>query len=454
MPPYRYSCYVQKHPGPDVTRASRGAFEGRLIMGDVSDVVERFLRYVRVDSQGVPANVAQVPSSACQFDMINLLAQELRELGAQDVKTTEHAYVTAHVPASAGAEHMPTLALNAHVDSQADVPGCGIKPHIVDYQGGRLVMGEVDGKEVYTDPSVNPELNDMVGRQIIVTDGTTLLSADDKAGIAEIMALLARIQADPSIPHPRLAISFVPDEEIGHGAKLLDLDDYGAAFGYTLDGGPIGVMNYETFNACQVNVDFKGFSVHTGTAKGRMINAIDIACHYNQLMPQQAKPEYTDGYEGFIHLCEQRGGCEQASSEYIIRDHDRAKFEEKKQLMLQAADYVNRLYGPHVDGSPVATVRIEDTYFNMAEVIAQHMHLIDNARAAFAEHGYTMWTEPMRGGTDGAQLCFRGLPMANISCGYHNAHGVKEFIAVFELEDMVDVLQTLVGIYAKEPVRE
>ena len=420
----------------------------------LSDVVERFLRYVQVDSQGVPSNAAQVPSSPCQFDMTNLLADELRELGCEDVTTTEHAYVTAHVPASAGCENMPTLAFNAHIDSQADVPGNGVKPHIVDYQGGKLVMGVVNGKEVYTDPSVNPELNDMVGRQIIVTDGRTLLSADDKAGIAEIMALIARFKADPSLPHPRLAISFVPDEEIGHGAKLLDLDEQGAAFGYTLDGGPIGVMNYETFNACQVDVDFKGFSVHTGTAKGRMINAVDIACGYNQLMPQQSKPEFTDGYDGFIHLCELSGGCEHAHAQYIIRDHDRAKFEAFKQVMLHAADYLNEVYGAHVDGTPIITVKIEDTYFNMAEVINKHPHLIENARTAYAAHGYTMWTEPMRGGTDGAQLCFRGLPMANISCGYHNAHGVKEFIGVYELEDMVDVLQTLCAIYAKEPAQE
>ena len=422
--------------------------------GKMSDVVERFLRYVQVDSQGVPENAEHVPSSECQFGMTKLLAAELRDLGCEDVITTEHAYVTAHVPASAGCEDMPTLALNAHIDSQADVPGNGVKPHIVDYEGGKLVMGVVDGKEVYTDPSVNPELNDMVGRQIIVTDGRTLLSADDKAGVAEIMALVARIHADPSIPHPRLAISFVPDEEIGHGAKFLDLEEQGASFGYTLDGGPIGVMNYECFNACGVDVDFKGFSVHTGTAKGRMINAADIACHYNQIMPQQAKAQFTDGYDGFIHLCEISGSCEHAHAQYIIRDHDRAKFEAAKDLMRHAADYLNEMYGAHVDGSPIITVTIEDTYRNMAEVINQHPHLIENARAAYAAHGYTMWTEPMRGGTDGAQLCFRGLPMANISCGYHNAHGVKEFIGVYELEDMVDVLQTLVGIYAKEPAQK
>lgn len=408
-----------------------------------SDVVERFLRYVQVDSQGDPSNAEEVPSTKCQFGMTELLAAELRELGAEDVQTTEHAYVTAHVPASKGAEHLPTLALNAHIDAESSVPGNGVHPQVVDYQGGRLVMGVVDGKEVYTDPSINPELNDMVGRQIICTDGRTLLAADDKAGIAEIMALVARIQADPSIPHPRLAISFVPDEEIGHGAKFLDLDEYGAAYGYTLDGGPIGVMNYECFNAAEADVHFAGFSVHPGTSKNRMVNAIDIACQFNGLMPAAAKPQYTDGYEGFIMLHNLSGNPESADALYIVRDHDRAKFEEKKQVMLQAASYINTLYG-----RDVVSVDISDTYRNMAEVVSQHPHLIENARKAYAAHGYTMWTEPMRGGTDGAQLCFRGLPCANISAGYHNAHGVKEFIGVFELEDMVDVLQTLVGLYA------
>lgn len=408
-----------------------------------SDVVERFLRYVQVDTQGDPRNAGQVPSTACQQDLIDLLADELRALGAVDVKTTEHAYVTAHVPASAGAEGLPTLALNAHVDAESSVPGNGVKPQVVDYRGGKLVMGVVDGREVFTDPTVNPELNDMVGRQIICTDGRTLLAADDKAGIAEIMALVARIHDDPTIPHPRLAVSFVPDEEIGHGAALLDLDDYGAAYGYTLDGGPIGVMNYECFNAAQANVHFAGFSVHPGTSKNRMVNAIDIACQFNGLMPAAAKPQYTDGYEGFILLHRQEGNVEKADALYIIRDHDRVKFEEKKELMRQAAAYVNTLYGREV-----VTVDIEDEYRNMAEVVTQHPHLIENARKAYEQCGYTMWTEPMRGGTDGAQLCFRGLPCANISAGYHNAHGVKEFVGVYELEDMVDVLQALVGLYA------
>ena len=408
-----------------------------------SDVVERFLRYVKVDSQGDAANIDQVPTTACQFDMANMLADELRELGALDVVSDEHAYVTAHIPASKGAEDAPTLALNAHIDSEGSVCGSGVNPQVVDYEGGKLVMGVVDGREIFTDPDTNPELNGMVGRQIICTDGRTLLSADDKAGVAEIMALVARIQADPSIPHPRLAISFVPDEELGHGAALLDLEEHGAAYGYTLDGGPIGVMNFETFNAAQATITFQGFSVHPGTAKNRMVNAIEIACEFNALMPAAAKPQFTDGYEGYIHLHGQSGNVERAVSNYIIRDHDRAKFEEKKHLIESAAAYINTLYG-----RPVASVEMEDEYRNMAEVVLQHPHLIENARKAYAACGYEMWTEPMRGGTDGAQLCFRGLPCANISAGYHNAHGVKEFVAVYELEGMVEVLQALVGIYA------
>lgn len=278
-----------------------------------------------------------VPSTACQQDLVNLLADELRAMGAQDVITTEHAYVTAHVPATPGLEGLPTLALNAHVDAESSVPGNGVKPQVVDYQGGKLVMGVVDGVEVYTDPSINPELNDMVGRQIICTDGRTLLAADDKAGVAEIMALAKRLLDDPSIPHPRLAISFVPDEELGHGAALLDLDEHGATWGYTLDGGPIGVMNYECFNAAEAKVRFAGFSVHPGTSKDRMVNAVEIACQYENLMPPQAKPQYTDGYDGFIHLHDLRGGVESAEAWYIIRDHDSGRLEAKKEVMRQAA---------------------------------------------------------------------------------------------------------------------
>ncbi len=407
-----------------------------------SDVVERFLRYVQVDTQGDPRNIDVVPSTACQQDLVNLLADELRAMGAQDVITTEHAYVTA------GLEGLPTLALNAHVDAESSVPGNGVKPQVVDYQGGKLVMGVVDGVEVYTDPSINPELNDMVGRQIICTDGRTLLAADDKAGVAEIMALAKRLLDDPSIPHPRLAISFVPDEELGHGAALLDLDEHGATWGYTLDGGPIGVMNYECFNAAEAKVRFAGFSVHPGTSKDRMVNAVEIACQYENLMPPQAKPQYTEGYDGFIHLHDLRGGVESAEAWYIIRDHDSGRLEAKKEVMRQAAAFLNERYGREI-----VSIEINDQYRNMAEVVTQHPHLIENARKAYAANGYTMWTEPMRGGTDGAQLCYRGLPCANISAGYHNAHGVKEFVGVYELEDMVDVLQTLVGLYA-EPQAE
>ncbi|MBR2836449.1 MAG: peptidase T [Coriobacteriales bacterium] len=413
-------------------------------MPQYSDVVERFLRYARTDSQGDPLNETQVPSTQCQFNMTYLLAEELAEVGALDITTTGHAYVTAHVPASEGAEDLPTLALNAHIDTEASVPGNGVKPQVVTYTGGKLVMGVVNDREVFTDPTINPELNDMVGEQIICTDGSTLLGADDKAGVAEIMALLERIHKDPSIAHPRLAISFVPDEEIGHGASLLDLKEHGATWGYTLDGGPLGVMNYETFNAAQARVHFAGFSVHPGTAKNRMVNAIDIACEFNSLMPGAAKPQYTDGYEGYILLHRQQGNVEEADSLYILRDHDAQKFAAKKDLVLEAAKYINLKYGKEV-----VSVEILDEYRNMAEVVTKHPHLIENARKAYKDNGVEMWTEPMRGGTDGAQLCFRGLPCANISAGYHNAHGVKEFVGVRELETMVDVLQSLVGLYAQ-----
>lgn len=409
----------------------------------MSDVVDRFVRYCKVASQSDPLNMQEVPSTACQFDIANVIAADLTELGAEDVKVDEHAYVTAWWPASAGAEDLPCLGFCCHIDTAWQAKGSPVNPHIVHYEGGNLVMGTVDGHEVSASPEDDPALDHMKGWDIVCSDGSTLLGGDDKAGDAEVVSLLARLKADPSIPHPRLALSFVPDEEIGHGAALLDLETWGATWGYTLDGGPIGEYSYECFNAAEACVRAKGLSVHTGTAKGIMINAAEVVMRFHQLLPPAERPEYTEGYDGFYYLERMEGDCENALVDYIIRDHDRSLFEKRKRVMESVAALVNQQYG-----SEVLTIEIHDQYRNMADVVREHMHLVDNAVSAYEACGYDTKVIPMRGGTDGAQLCYRGLPCPNLSAGYYNAHGPKEFVPVPELEGMVDVLEKLVGLYA------
>lgn len=411
----------------------------------MSDVLERFLRYCRVSSQSDPLAEAGVPSTACQHEMARVVADDLRELGAEDVVADEYAYVVAKWPASAGCEGLPRLALCAHLDTAWQTFGEDVHPHVVRYEGGRLVMGVVDGEEVFCDPSTNPELDRMVGWDVVVSDGTTLIGGDDKAGVAEVVSLLARLRDDPSIPHPPLAVAFVPDEEIGHGAALLDLDALGARWGYTLDGGPLGEFSYECFNAAEAKVRARGVSVHTGTAKGIMVNASEAIMRFHQLVPAAERPEFTEGYDGFFYLVRMGGDCERAKADYIVRDHDAGEFERRKETLRRAAAFVNAGLG-----GDYLTVEIEDTYRNMADVIRDgNMHLVENCRRAFEACGHEMRVIPMRGGTDGAQLCYRGLPCPNVSAGYYNAHGVREFVPVPELEGMVDVLQRLVGLYAR-----
>lgn len=412
----------------------------------MSDVVDRFVRYCSVASQSDPLNVEHVPSSESQFDMARLVVSELEELGAEDVRMDEHAYVTAHWPASAGSEDLPTLGFCCHIDTAWQSWGDPVHPLVRRYEGGEFVIGRGrDGRDVVINPDTNPRLERFVGTDLVTSDGTSLLGGDDKAGIAECMALLARLKADPSIPHPRLAFAFVPDEEIGHGAALLDLDEFGAAFGYTIDAGPLGEFCCETFNAAEANVRARGVSVHTGTAKGVLINASEAIMRFHELLPPAERPEFTEGYEGFYYLERMEGSCEEAHAAYIIRDHDQAKVEHRKRFMLDAAELVNSQFG-----TEVLTVEIHDQYHNLADVVCrpENRHLVTNAEKAYAAMGVEMDRIPMRGGTDGSQLSFRGFPCANLSACYCNAHGVREFVPVVELEAMVDVLQALVGLYA------
>lgn len=412
-------------------------------MADTSDVLERFLRYVKIDTTSSDEHSNQVPSTTRQFDLANLLADELRALGAHDVAVSEHAYVTAQIPASAGAEDKPHLGLIAHMDTTEVAPGKDVKPHIVHYEGGDLVCGEVDGRPVSMSPEKLPALADVAGEDLVCTDGTTLLGADDKAGVAEIMALVARIAADPSLPHPGLGICFCPDEEIGHGASLLDVPAFGCTYAYTVDGGPIGEIEWECFNACEVTVSIEGYSIHPGDAKNRMVNAGNLFSAFNEMLPAAERPEHTEGYEGFIHLEGVSATVTHATARYIVRDHDAVKFQEKIDLMGRAAAFLNAGLG-----AERITVDVKQQYRNMAEIVRDYPELIDVAKEAFSAQGVEPRVLPIRGGTDGAQLSFRGLPCPNLSTGGYCMHGVNEFIPVRSLETMVDVLQELVRRFA------
>ena len=408
-----------------------------------TDVLERFFRYVQVNTESSDEHADRVPSTPCQFDLANLLADELRELGARDVSVSDHAYVTAHIPASSGAEDAPRLGLIAHLDTTEAAPGAGVRPHIVSYAGGDLVCGEVDGRPVSISPEKEPALDELVGEGLVCTDGTTLHGADDKAGVAEIMSLVALLAADPSIPHPPLGICFCPDEEIGHGAALLDLASFGCAYAYTVDGGPVGELEWECFNAAEATVSFEGFSIHPGDAKDRMVNAANLLVDYQGLLPAAQRPEHTAGYEGFMHLMSVSGTVTHATARYIVRDHDAAKFERKLELMRAAADFLNTRLGEER-----VHVEFKREYRNMAEVVGDHPELIGRAEQAFSAAGVVPKVIPIRGGTDGAQLSFRGLPCPNLSTGAYCCHGVNEFIPVSSLEKMVEVLVELVGRFA------
>ncbi len=409
----------------------------------MSDVLERFLRYLQVDSQSDPDNEQVTPSTPRQHEMARVLGEELRELGLDDVSVDDHAYVTATLPASAGAESAPALMLCAHIDTAPDAPASGVNPRVVHYEGGSLVAGVVDGVPVQTTPEQVPDLAKFVGQDIVVTDGTTLLGADDKAGVAEICALLARLVADPLLARPTLKIAFVPDEEIGHGASLLDLDALGAAYGYTVDGEALGEFNYECFSACEATVRVRGVMVHPGSAKGVMVNAITVASEFERLVPAWERPEHTCGREGFYHPTDIQGSASELTLKYILRDFDADKFAAREACLRGIAALLNERYG---EGT--VTVEVRQQYRNMAEHFAGKEFLVDYAMEANREAGIEPSIVAVRGGTDGAQLTFRGLPCPNLATGGYNAHSVREFIPVPSMEATVNMLERLVAKFA------
>ncbi|HJF46023.1 peptidase T [Thermophilibacter provencensis] len=413
----------------------------------MSDVLERFMRYVQVDSSSDPGNDGVTPSTPCQHDMARVLADDLAAIGCRDVTADEHAYVTGVLDASAGAEGLPALVLCAHIDSSPDAPAHGVRPHVVRYEGGPLVAGVVDGEPVQTTPDQVPDLECFVGQDIVCSDGTTLLSADDKAGVAEIMALLARLSANPELPHPAIKAAFVPDEEIGHGAELLDLEALGARWGYTVDGEALGELNFECFSASEATVRIRGVMVHPGSAKNVMVNAITVAAEYQRMIPAAERPEHTEGREGYYHPTDIEGTASEVTLTYILRDFDAEGFARREKTMHDVAGFLNARYG---EGT--VSVSIREQYRNMAEKFGPGDRcLVDYALEANREVGIEPVLVPARGGTDGAQLTFRGLPCPNIATGGYNAHSVREFIPVSSLEVTVDLLERLVAKFATGP---
>ena len=389
-------------------------------------IVERFLKYVSFDTQSAE-DADTTPSTEKQWALARFLKEELEGIGLTEVEIDEHAYVYATLPANTD-EAVPTVGFIAHRDTSPDCSGKDVKPRIVkNYDGSDIVLDEAAG--IVTSPKKFPELLDHVGEDIIVTDGHTLLGADDKAGIAEIVQAMAYLIAHPEIKHGRIRVGFNPDEEIGLGAHRFNVEKFGCDFAYTMDGGELGELEFENFNAASAKVEVTGVSVHPGYAKNKMVNAARVATEYASLMPAAETPERTAEYEGFYHLLGMNGNVEKASLTYIIRDHDRARFEERKEYAAAVGELLNKKYG-----AGTVKVTLADQYYNMREKVEPVMHIIDTALDAMKDCGIQPRVRAIRGGTDGAQLSFKGLPCPNIFAGGLNFHGPHEFLPIPSLE--------------------
>ncbi|MED9903289.1 MAG: peptidase T [Lachnospiraceae bacterium] len=407
----------------------------------MSRVIDLFLQYVKIDTQSEEESKT-TPSTQKQHNLAKVLYGQLVEMGADEVVyDKEHCYVYASVPASGGCENAPVLGFIAHMDTSPAVTGANVSPRIVsDYDGGDIVLNAQEN--IVLRPKDFSSLSFYAGQDLIVTDGNTLLGADDKAGIAEIMAMAEYLLEHPAIPHGKLRIGFTPDEEIGAGPDYFDVGLFGADFAYTVDGGRIGELEYENFNAAGAKVTVRGLSVHPGDAKNKMKNAILILQEFQSMLPVSQNPMYTELYEGFFHLDSIKGCVEEAVGDYIIRDHDSERFEQKKRLFMEIGDFLNEKYG---EGT--VNIALKDSYRNMREVIEGHMHLITNAKEVMEDLGITPVTLPIRGGTDGARLSFMGLPCPNLGTGSHNCHGRYEYACVQSMEKNVELLVGLAEKY-------
>ncbi len=405
-------------------------------------LLERFLKYVSIHTTS-DDTTGTVPSTSRQMEFAKILAEELKSIGMQDVELDDKAYLMATLPSNIDKE-VPTIGFIAHLDTAPDMSGENVQPRVVEnYDGGEIVLNEQEN--IVLSPKQFPELKKYVNQSIVVTNGLTLLGADDKAGIAEIVTAMEYFIKNPDIKHGKVRVAFNPDEEIGLGAHNFDVDKFGCQFAYTMDGGEIGELEYENFNAAGAKITISGRNVHPGYAKDKMINSMKIASKFITSLPQNETPENTDGYEGFYHLTSMVGDVEKTTLSYIIRDHDRNKFEERKAHIQAMVEQINTDCGQNI-----ASVDIKDQYYNMKEKVEPVIHIIDTAFEAIRQAGIEPKVKPIRGGTDGAQLSFKGLPCPNIFAGGHNFHGKYEFVPVESMQKATEVIQNIIKIVANK----
>ncbi|MBQ7875407.1 MAG: peptidase T [Oscillospiraceae bacterium] len=403
---------------------------------------ERLLKYVQYPTAS-DENSETCPSTSEQRILGMALCDEMKEMGISNVVIDDNGYVYGEIPASSGCENAPVIGFIAHMDVVAEVPCVNIKPQIVDYQGGDVLLNEE--QNIWLSCKDFPEMNELAGQHLIVTDGTTLLGADDKNGVAEILTAAEELLANPEIKHGKIMIGFTPDEEIGRGANRFDLERFGADYAYTLDGGAFGEVECETFNAAHAHIVINGVSVHPGSAKDKMINASIVAMEFNSLLPAVERPEHTEKYEGFYHITGMKGTCDNAEIYYIIRDHDADKLAYRVEYIKRAADEINRRYG---EGTVVAETGFD--YKNMSVIIKDHWHLIENAEKAIRALGTEPVTNPVRGGTDGCVLSFMGLPCPNLGTGGYNFHGKFEFASIEQMDKAVEMIKNIAVIYGEQ----
>ena len=404
-------------------------------------ILDRFLRYVSVDTQSNEESETQ-PSAAKEWDLLKMLRDELQTLGVE-VTLDEYGYVMASIPSNIEAD-VPAVGFIAHVDTAPDASGANVKPQIIEnYDGGAIDLKGVPGLQLK--PEEFPEMLHFVGQTLITTDGTTLLGADDKAGVAEIMQAVQYMVEHPEFKHGPVKIGFTPDEEIGRGVVKFDVKRFGAQYAYTMDGGEIGELEFENFNAASAKVHIQGSNVHPGSAKGKMRNAIHIGEEFDALLPVDQRPEYTEGYEGFFHIISFKGTVEEADFAYIIRDHSRAKFEKKKEFIEKAAAFINEKYG-----AGTVTLTVKDQYYNMREQVEPHYFIIEKAIKAMEMAGIKPKIQPIRGGTDGANLSFKGLPCPNIFAGGLNFHGKMEFVPLESMEKAYEVILNIISLFTSQ----
>lgn len=404
-------------------------------------ILDRFLKYISYDTQS-DENSETCPSTKKQLDLANFVKDELIKLGLKDVTLDENCYLTGTLPANTD-KKIPTIGFLAHFDTSPDMSGANIKPQIIEnYKGGDIVL---KGNNLVLSPSVFPELDEHIGHTLITTDGTTLLGADDKAGITEIITAIEYLVKHPEIKHGTIKVGFTPDEEIGRGVDKFDVEKFKADFAYTMDGSGLGELEYENFNAAEAKLKINGRNVHPGYSKDKMLNAILIGMELNALLPVNQRPEFTQGYDGFFHIVKFEGTVESASFKYIVRDHDKKKFEQKKVLIQDCVDLLNKRYG-----EGVIELTLKDQYFNMREQVEPVIHIVETAQKAMEELGIEPVVVPIRGGTDGARLSYMGLPCPNIFAGGLNFHGKFEYVSLDVMEKATLVILKIIELYTKK----